>query len=753
VGPGLRAVVGQAAGNPLYVREMVDALIRDGRLRREGGTAELVEDDESGGVPVSLAAAISARLGFVSEQTATVLRAAALLGAEFTITDLGVVTGRPPTGLSAAVAEAMAAGVLVESGLRLGFRHVLIRQALYDGTPAALRLALHRQAARALAEAGAAVEQTAEQLLAAVPETDAVGVVDGWVLDWLAGPGRVLSYRSPKAAAELLSRAVEHTAPDDPRREALEVILASVLVMLGRPEEAVRRAERVRAGTHDPARAAEISYTLARALNNLQRYEQAKAVLTDALRDPDADGVWAVRMRAFGLAVAVSGGDFDQETTAREALGDAELIGDRIAAADAANVLCVSLFYRGGLTASLPVLERSLATLGEDLHTADLRLLMLYNRLAILETLDRLAEADVAARELVTAAERYAAPHRLAVSRCGAADYYYQVGRWDEALAELETLADGAIPVAPSAQPLLHGVWALIAAHRDDQAAAEAHLAAVAGQPVAAGVAASHAQWLIMTRAVLAERRGHPEQALAALADMLDPSYPGELPDRRKWLPDLTRLALTVGDAATAGAASAATADDADAEPTPSVTAAAGHCRGLLDGDPAPLLAAADAYRTVGRPFELARVLEDAAVLLAERGDLPAARAAYTEAVEHYIGLRADWDLLRADTRLRPYGIRRGQRRRRRPATGWDALTPTELKVAHLVAEGNSNADIATRLFLSRRTAELHVSRILTKLDARSRVQIARHAATHPPVDPPAAPAPRRPTRPGVSTG
>jgi DNA-binding NarL/FixJ family response regulator len=119
--------------------------------------------------------------------------------------------------------------------------------------------------------------------------------------------------------------------------------------------------------------------------------------------------------------------------------------------------------------------------------------------------------------------------------------------------------------------------------------------------------------------------------------------------------------------------------------------------------------------------------------VLAEREDLPAARAAFAEALEHYTALRADWDVLRADTRLRPYGIQRPRRRRPRPAAGWDALTPTELKVAYLVADGLANPDIAARLFLSRRTVEVHVSHILAKLGARSRVEIAREAAAHPP--------------------
>ena len=88
----------------------------------------------------------------------------------------------------------------------------------------------------------------------------------------------------------------------------------------------------------------------------------------------------------------------------------------------------------------------------------------------------------------------------------------------------------------------------------------------------------------------------------------------------------------------------------------------------------------------------------------------------------------------RAGTRLRPYGIRVGARGpRRRATTGWEALTRTELAVAHLVAEGRSNPDIAVELFLSRGTVQCHVSHILTKLKLRSRAEIAREAMKQPP--------------------
>ena len=90
-----------------------------------------------------------------------------------------------------------------------------------------------------------------------------------------------------------------------------------------------------------------------------------------------------------------------------------------------------------------------------------------------------------------------------------------------------------------------------------------------------------------------------------------------------------------------------------------------------------------------------------------------------------YADLAATWDTRRAAARLRPHGIRLGVRgARRRPQTGWDALTETEIRVAELVATGRSNPAIAARLMLSRRTVETHVSHILAKLQARSRREI-----------------------------
>ncbi|MEU1756013.1 helix-turn-helix transcriptional regulator [Micromonospora matsumotoense] len=65
------------------------------------------------------------------------------------------------------------------------------------------------------------------------------------------------------------------------------------------------------------------------------------------------------------------------------------------------------------------------------------------------------------------------------------------------------------------------------------------------------------------------------------------------------------------------------------------------------------------------------------------------------------------------------------------------ALTPTEIEIAHLVTEADSTAGIARARFLSPRTVQTDVSRILTKLGLRSRAEIAGESRRREPAEPP----------------
>jgi DNA-binding CsgD family transcriptional regulator len=73
----------------------------------------------------------------------------------------------------------------------------------------------------------------------------------------------------------------------------------------------------------------------------------------------------------------------------------------------------------------------------------------------------------------------------------------------------------------------------------------------------------------------------------------------------------------------------------------------------------------------------------------------------------------------------------RGRGERKRASSGWASLTPAELDVARLVSEGLGNKEVATRLFVSPRTVQAHITHIYTKLGLTSRVQLAQEAARH----------------------
>jgi DNA-binding CsgD family transcriptional regulator len=73
----------------------------------------------------------------------------------------------------------------------------------------------------------------------------------------------------------------------------------------------------------------------------------------------------------------------------------------------------------------------------------------------------------------------------------------------------------------------------------------------------------------------------------------------------------------------------------------------------------------------------------------------------------------------------------RGRGQRKRPTSGWASLTPAERDVVRLVSEGLANNDIATRLFVSPRTVQTHLTHVYTKLGLTSRVQLVQEAARH----------------------
>jgi DNA-binding CsgD family transcriptional regulator len=154
------------------------------------------------------------------------------------------------------------------------------------------------------------------------------------------------------------------------------------------------------------------------------------------------------------------------------------------------------------------------------------------------------------------------------------------------------------------------------------------------------------------------------------------------------------------------------------------MVAAAAHVSGLIEQDPVALEFAALTYSaSLGRAW----ATEDAGVAWAEQGDRAAAVTRLHEAHALYEQLDAPDSTARVRARLRATGIRvRHWGRSDRPAFGWESLTDTERRITGFVAQGLSNRQVASQMFLSVHTIAFHLRGIFCKLDVHSRVQLAR---------------------------
>ncbi|HEY5362345.1 MAG TPA: AAA family ATPase [Streptosporangiaceae bacterium] len=713
-----------AAGNPLYVTELVAALARSSRLTlTDTGAAELA----SGPAPTSLSAAIADRLGFVSGSVREVLRAAALLGVDFAVPDLATVLGRGVADLVPAVAEAAAAGVLAESGNGLGFRHPMIRAALYDEMPVAVRAAWHRDAGRALAEAGAPADRVARQLLGAVGGPDGPAEpMDEWTLGWLAGTAEQLVGQAPQAAAELLRKAVASSPAGSAHHDGLVGRFADVLYRVGDAAEAERVANDALAYAVQPDVLVDLHWTLAQCRMQAGRFAESLATLNQALAAPGISARHRARLLVIAARTHSNLGEVETAgQVAATALAAATDTGDNWAIGWALLVLTIVTAVQGQMADALPMFDRALSVTQADPTLTDLRLLLQINKAIALGALDRYEEAFAAARQARDLADRVGTVVRMTQAHSALGQLLFETGRWDEAITEVEVLAED--PKEPGAASCDLGVAAVICFHRGEITAARRHLAAAV--PHAERTGNRVVGPLALARSLDCEHADDLPAALAVLTAGFADNTEG-LDEIEDLFADAVRLAVRVGDLSTAKALSGHAGALAAGSQIPHRQANALYCDGLLDHDAARLLAAAERYGSSGRPLHRAKALEAAAEDFVRSGDRNQARAAFTRAVELYTSLGAVADTARLQARFRAHGIRRGPRAKHRQArSGWDSLTPAETKIAALVERGQSNPEIAASLFLSRRTVATHVSHILKKLDVHSRTDIAREAA------------------------
>lgn len=280
----LRRIVEDAGGSPYYLRQLA---------------AQPAGEPSPGELAVQRAA-VRVHLALFGEQTRQVLRAVAFLGAwalhpqgggpvGCTLDRLATATGRDVGELALAVAPAVAAGVLGITGSRIVFRHRVLARTLREGTPAAIRVSLHRSFAERLAAAGAEPEEVVAQLLAGdVPLGAAVGT-------WLTEHAERLAGRDPAMAVTVLQRARVQYDLDPAQRLHLSAWLARLLLRQERDAAAV--AEWVAARTSDPELAGEMRWVVARTYERRGELAAAAEVARTVLAERRAAGPWTGRLR------------------------------------------------------------------------------------------------------------------------------------------------------------------------------------------------------------------------------------------------------------------------------------------------------------------------------------------------------------------------------------------------------------------------------------------------------------------------
>lgn len=700
-------------GNPLYVVELLRAL-------SENGAA----GPEATNLPPSLRMTILRRLSVLPEPSLRVLRAACILGSVFSVEDVGIVLSQSPIELYPQLDHALRLGVLEQREKRLAFRHDLIREALYEDMPSAVRTALHRDSARALAAAGAPPLRVAEQfILSASPGDDET-------LQWLREAAAATAPRSTQTAIDLLERALELTSPGSTTWSQVAAELIVLLAVAGRPEEGEALSQQVSTAGMDPKLEGAFRIGIAEAVWNRgdlagarENFELGAALPREA--DPHRSIA-----AAFAGQLAVMQGDLaGAKEACRSALEAADPAVKTVVDAVVAETRAIVHTAEGRFEAAVDEARcaRDLTPTVESEWAA-----YLYPHIYLALALNQADEFEQAAAAVLAGRQRAELMGNvswLPMYQWVLTSAYLWQGKWEDAVAEAEAGIALASEVSNTIGIVFgYSMMGHIAIYRGDLEEAERQLAASerALEQTGPGLGAD---FMIWGRGLLHEARGEIPEALEAMQIAWEVSEAVRyLLGFRTVAPRLVRLALREDERELADAVALAVATGAERTKVASVHAADAHCRALLGGDPDALVRAVEMYRATPRPLELAQACEDAAELLAEGGRGSEATELLEEALSAYEGLGASLGASRVAARLRELGVRRGARGpRRRATTGWEALTPTEERVAALAGQRLTNKEIGEQLFVSSRTVQTHLKHIFQKLEIGSRRELADH--------------------------
>ncbi len=711
-GATLVALAEQTHGNPFLLLELVRGLREDGRLHVEDGRAEVVGDHPSR----RFTSVVAERIATLSAAAQQTVRVAAALPPRFPAAQLAAVLRLPPAALVSPLEEAVHAELLAADGEQLGFRHQLLREAVLSTMPPSLRRALQRDAVAVLIRAGAAPGEVALQLAASAEPGDREAAAV------LREAARSIAGSDAVAAADLSARALDLLPPADADRGMLTAETVTLMHRAQRSGEAAALAERALAAVLPPAEEAAVRLTLSGLLTRPTpaRAEENRRALALPGLPPLLRGRHLAWL-AYNLAV---GGDVEPVTAAAEtALRHADATADVETRVVAGLGLALVDGFGGAYGRALARLE-DLCRLSRGHDRALFAAVLAVHRSNTLAVLGRIDDARamvvdgiVSARQerdalLLDAWTRFGGLLRLAA------------GELSDARAE----AAWSGPAGEEADPdTFAGVARMVAschvgAHAGDPASLRAGRAAARR----VGPGSSPAVRRLAARLLARTASGPGAAAEAARLFAADPLVPAVplVPCDYGYQPRVARLARQVGDAGTAERAAAST--EAVQRENPGVHLFAGiaaQTRGLAADDPALLVDAARLLHGTRRPLVAATASEDAGRALGLRGDA-AAVGHLRSAFDVYVALGANADARRVAGLLRRHGVVR-RVDAERPGTGWESLTPSELQVVRIIAEGATNRRAAELLYVSPHTVSSHLRSAFAKLGITSRVQLA----------------------------
>jgi ATP/maltotriose-dependent transcriptional regulator MalT len=740
--PGLvERLYSRSEGNPLFTEELL-AVGLDGR----------------GTLPPTLRDALMLRVERLSAPAQEVLRWLACQSlADGLLREL---TDLDPGALRDGLREAVGSQIAVaHADGSYGFRHALLREVVYDDLLPGERAELHAAIARALEEAvereGERVHLTAEvahHWLAAGDQPAALAAS----VRAAAAAERVNAFHE---ALSLRERALGlwDRVPDPEQVAGLSHIdllmqaanAADVTGDAARQETLLERTLELVDERSEPRRAARVLERLSRSLWSLNRQEESVETINRALallpegeqsRERAALLVELARSRMlqsrFGESIGV----------AREALEVARGIGERDVEVRALNVLGTALGNRGEVEEGAAALREALETAREAGLPREVTAAYI-NLADVLHVSGRTADALAVAQEgLETSAPNTRAHDWLTMN---AVEFSYYLGRWSEAHELLPPQSRRRSGTQLFVWRMSRGVLAL---GEGDLDAARIELDAME-RPARESTEPQFMGAYGWMRAELERRSGNIDPARAAVDDALDQiEYCSD---------DVARIAgvAAMGLRVEADAATLARdRRDADAEEIAvrrageqldrlRLTAEAGgpveraelasgeaeHGRAVGEDDPSLWAAAAAAWEELGRTYRRVYASWRQAEALVLADDRSAAAAVASDALRAARELGSDWlvaelESLAARARLRLLGpaepavVADGGRERPDEPFG---LTPRERQVLALVARGATNREIGLELHMAEKTASVHVSRILAKLDVRSRTEAA----------------------------